>query len=191
MVNITDTVLPDALLFPEEKLALRTDALSTDQLALELSTDGVPPIDHESNRLGTIVHEHDGHQIRRHKDIFFVWFATAGRGRKYTNLYQAAEHIGLQKLVGYADFEGTIKAGKLLERGPNGEIWKDTSGRSTTYYVWINGTAHCFSALYAARAAAGINTSSKKELTLTAPKSAYPQNQKGYKAGSITKTKGK
>jgi hypothetical protein len=197
-----------------DNIIVHTDQLSTEQIEMfenseqmlttienELAEDSAPlPIDDESNRLGQVVMIHDDYRVYQHNDVFFVWFKGDGRGFPAPTMDDAYNACGIYKPTGYADYEGTIRVGKLLEKGPNGvEIWREVLGKPgknpLDYYVWNStGLVSQAASLGLARQYAGINTSPKKEQKLTLPKSAYPQCQPGYKAGSITvskKAKGK
>ena len=74
------------------------------------------------------------------------------------------------------------RLGKCIEKFASGEIRKCADG---DYFIWKDDQLVArTSALIAARKLVNIVPSNRKA-SQTAPKSSYPQNQKGYRADSV------
>lgn len=164
----------------------------------------VLPINDESNRLGNLIVNVCGVKVYEHtryngEVAYFAWEADEARGFMFSSLDDATAYLGLRKPTGCADYNGEVRLGKCVEKFTNGEIWKHTVVFSnqnsldfTDYYVWWN-NGFCDTALNLAdaRRMAEVNTGPKKgKVSKTLPKSAYPQNQKGYRpSGGTGKSK--
>lgn len=141
------------------------------------------PINHESNRRGFLLVMHELGLIYEDSGKFYAWPPDMKRGFSYKSLEEAAKHLGLKKPTGCSDYDGKVKLGRLVERGPDGDIYKHQVSRwAHVYYVWrkdeeVSEAMFCVS-LKDAREKAGIVIETKATHTL--PKSAHPQNQKGY-----------
>lgn len=158
----------------------------------------VLPINDESNRLGTLIVNTCGVKVYEHtrhngEIAYFAWETDEARGFMFPTLDNAAAYLGLRKPTGCADYNGEVRLGKCIEKFPNGEIWKHTRTAEihdfTDYYVWWNNGGCSFAlSLADAREMAGINAHimSIHRSPPTAPKSSYPQNQKGYRPNGVT-----
>lgn len=151
----------------------------------------VIPADHASNRLGVLVRTSWGGEIYKLErgatvpEIYFAWPEGDRRGYRFDDFDGAAKTIGMVIPIGCSDYDGKVRLGKMIERHGENEIWKHGNH---TYFVWTHGIAYTFYSLGEARASIGVNVaSSKTEKTL--PKSAYPQNNKGYRASGMSSSK--
>lgn len=145
------------------------------------------PITHESNRLGELVLEHELGKVYSYENRFYAW-PNDNRGFRFNSLFLAAKHLGIKKPTGCEDYHGKVRLGRMIERGPNGEIYKAVMPATVSYmdhvdyYFWPKeGEAvYCLN-FSEARKMAGIEADlSTKRPAETPPKSSYPQNQKGY-----------
>lgn len=151
------------------------------------------PADDESNRLGDVVFSHDNGEVRRHiresgVEYHYAWPLYERRGYRKNSFDEAMQFMKIRKPLGCADWEGTVKLGRCIERGPLGEVWKHNVSVGTfdmyDYYVWMadgTDTKYCHN-LSEARELVGIVI--QDNTPKTPPKTAYAQNNKGYKAGS-------
>ncbi len=140
----------------------------------------IQPINHPANRLGELIFiKANIGSIYKAKVGYYVWEADYARGYLFPT--HAAGLISLGYRLGYDDDGfGKNKLGRCIEKHDNGEIWKVSDYQ---YYVWVYKTEDCYqpTSLMHAREHLGVNTENTKT-TKTLPKSAYPQNQKGYSA---------
>lgn len=153
----------------------------------------VLPINHPSNRVGEIMFQRVGvGEVRFHKDTYFAWDVKGYRGYPHSNMDAALDSLGRRRGFDEDGF-GKNHVGKLIEKYATGEIWK----HEIFYYVWwyVNSdipdtdpdVPGIYRSLSSARTRLGVHI--EPPAGKTKPKSAYPQNQKGYKADSIKATK--
>lgn len=158
-------------------------------------TKEVFPVNHPSNRLGELIFKRDGvGEVRKTRHSYFAWDVEALRGFQYDSESAAFYHLGLRRRTGYDENGfGENKLGRCVDKNSNGEIWKQSTPALgdyvDDYFVWLNDAEeaeYCLT-LKEARGKLGIIAI---PTTATLPKSAYAQNQKGYKAGSSSGKKG-
>lgn len=98
-------------------------------------------------RLGTLCETWPGYGlIQRHVQreglapVYYAWPDGDGRGYVCMTLNAARNRLGVQPRCGYSDIQNTTRLGRLVEKGPLGEIYKHVLINHTAvaeYYVWL------------------------------------------------------
>lgn len=109
----------------------------------------IMPIDDESNRLGEVIFTHAKGLIYESVKTdasdnqwitYFAWKTGHRRGYPYKSIDDAIAFLGALKPRGCADWEGTVRLGRMIERHGDAEIWKHCPTMfSDDYYVWMPG----------------------------------------------------